>query len=46
MSFRLRIRVLIVLLSISAAIPAAIYAHPMGNFSISHYSAIRIERIH
>ena len=44
MSFRLRIRVLIVLLSISAAIPAAIYAHPMGNFSISHYSAIRIER--
>ena len=23
--------------------PAASYAHPMGNFSISHYSALRVE---
>ena len=27
-----------------AATPQAGYAHPMGNFSISHYASIRIER--
>jgi ABC-type nickel/cobalt efflux system permease component RcnA len=44
MSFRLKIRALIFLLFVPVVGPAAIYAHPMGNFSISHYSAIRIER--
>ena len=34
----------ILLLFVAAAIPVAIYAHPMGNFSISHYAAIHIER--
>jgi ABC-type nickel/cobalt efflux system permease component RcnA len=32
------------LLLFATAIPVALYAHPMGNFSISHYAAIHIDR--
>jgi nickel/cobalt exporter len=32
------------LLLFVTATPAALYAHPMGNFSISHYAAIHIDR--
>jgi ABC-type nickel/cobalt efflux system permease component RcnA len=32
------------LLLFVTATPVSLYAHPMGNFSISHYAAIRIDR--
>jgi ABC-type nickel/cobalt efflux system permease component RcnA len=41
---RSRLFVSILLLAGILFSPAAIFGHPMGNFSISHYSAIAIER--
>lgn len=43
MTFPSKIWRMVLLLFVTAT-PAAVYAHPMGNFSISHYAAIHIER--
>jgi ABC-type nickel/cobalt efflux system permease component RcnA len=43
MTFPAKIWKMAILLFVTA-IPVALYAHPMGNFSISHYAAIHIGR--
>jgi nickel/cobalt exporter len=42
--FRKIIRSLLLIAGLLSIAPGNLFAHPMGNFSISHYAAIHIER--